>query len=364
MPSSFPTSFDALTNPLPDSPLASATVPHATQHTNLNDIIEAIQVKIGLGPAPGGPGASAAVLRRTATNSSGWGQVLTADIADAQISAIKIDPAGSTSKILSTGPGGVVGWNVLTDAMIAADTIHGNKIQTGTINSTQVGLGAAGIHGNRLVPLSVTNGEIATQTIRGGVDGAASKIVPASINAQDFANNTVKTVLGVVGPLTSGQASIHFAGITAAFTHLQLVIVFRSAANALNDAIYMRLQGSVDPAYYYVVGLYVAGGGAPGVVPLEYPNGTNYSIVGACAAATAPAGMVGSYIINLPAYAQGSNYRQWTALGGGRWTWGAGSAQARFHFGDFALGSPINYIEIGTLGGLAAGSYAILYGLR
>lgn len=46
---SFPTSLDALTNPTGSDKTNSATVPHATQHANANDILEALEAKVGIG---------------------------------------------------------------------------------------------------------------------------------------------------------------------------------------------------------------------------------------------------------------------------------------------------------------------------
>lgn len=55
MAASFPTSYDALTNPGAGSLLTA--VNHADQHTNSNDIVEAIEQRVGLSGAafPGGP---------------------------------------------------------------------------------------------------------------------------------------------------------------------------------------------------------------------------------------------------------------------------------------------------------------------
>lgn len=49
MAASFPTSIPALTNPTASDQLSSATVPHATQHANANDEIEALATKVGTG---------------------------------------------------------------------------------------------------------------------------------------------------------------------------------------------------------------------------------------------------------------------------------------------------------------------------
>lgn len=48
MASDFPAALDVLTNPEPNDPRNSPTVPHAEQHANANDAIEALQVKVGI----------------------------------------------------------------------------------------------------------------------------------------------------------------------------------------------------------------------------------------------------------------------------------------------------------------------------
>ena len=48
MATNYPTSLDNFTNPTADDSLNSATVPHADQHANLNDAVEALQAKVGV----------------------------------------------------------------------------------------------------------------------------------------------------------------------------------------------------------------------------------------------------------------------------------------------------------------------------
>jgi hypothetical protein len=48
MSTNFPTSLDTLTNPAPTDALDSVAVPHAEQHANANDAIEALQAKVGI----------------------------------------------------------------------------------------------------------------------------------------------------------------------------------------------------------------------------------------------------------------------------------------------------------------------------
>jgi hypothetical protein len=44
----FPTSLDNFTNPQPSDALDSVAAPHATQHSDLNDAVEALQAKVGV----------------------------------------------------------------------------------------------------------------------------------------------------------------------------------------------------------------------------------------------------------------------------------------------------------------------------
>ena len=47
MASSFPSSLDVFTNPSSTDALDSVSVPHATQHSDLNDAVEALEAKVG-----------------------------------------------------------------------------------------------------------------------------------------------------------------------------------------------------------------------------------------------------------------------------------------------------------------------------
>jgi len=60
MATNYPGALDTLTNPIGTDALNSATVPHAQQHANANDAIEAIQAELGVNPK----GSSATVVAR------------------------------------------------------------------------------------------------------------------------------------------------------------------------------------------------------------------------------------------------------------------------------------------------------------
>lgn len=51
MSTQYPNSLDNFLNPSANDTLNSVTVPHAEQHSNLNDAVEAIQTVLGINPA-------------------------------------------------------------------------------------------------------------------------------------------------------------------------------------------------------------------------------------------------------------------------------------------------------------------------
>jgi hypothetical protein len=75
----FPTSLDSLPNPTPTTLRNDPGFSLAGQVSTLNDIAEALELKLGTGS--GAPTGAGGMLRQTAAGASGWGQLLPADIA-------------------------------------------------------------------------------------------------------------------------------------------------------------------------------------------------------------------------------------------------------------------------------------------
>lgn len=94
MATNYPNGFDNLSNPIASDALDSATVPHAAQHANANDAIEAIEAELGTNPK----GSKANVKTRL-------------DDVDTTIANISLTPGptGATGATGSTGPQGVQG---------------------------------------------------------------------------------------------------------------------------------------------------------------------------------------------------------------------------------------------------------------
>jgi len=122
----YPGGLDNFSNPTATDYLDSATVPHATQHANTNDAIEAIEGELGTNPK----GAKATVKARL-------------DDVDTRIATISLTtgPTGPTGSTGNTGATGATGKTGATGAT-------GNTGATGAAGSTgATGAGATGATG-------------------------------------------------------------------------------------------------------------------------------------------------------------------------------------------------------------------------
>jgi hypothetical protein len=110
MASNFPSSLDTFTNPSSSDALDSVSVPHASQHSDLNDAVEALQAKVG---ADSSGVASSHDYKIAALEAISHGKILqvvtatyststantTSTYADTGLS-VSITPSSSSSKVL------------------------------------------------------------------------------------------------------------------------------------------------------------------------------------------------------------------------------------------------------------------------
>ena len=117
MSTDFPTSIDAMANPATTDYLDDPS--HADQHANANDAIEALEAKLGIGASTA---TANKVLRGTGAGATAFGQIVTADITDANVTAGKLaTDAVETAKIKALN---------VTTAKIAANAIISSKLST------------------------------------------------------------------------------------------------------------------------------------------------------------------------------------------------------------------------------------------
>lgn len=210
MSTNYPGALDSFTNPTATDTLDSATVPHATQHANENDAIEAIQVTLGVNPQ----GGSATVVARLdssddvlASHTSSY----TAHGATANNTASRIvlrDASGnfSAGTITATLNGNASSATTATTATSAGNattvtngvyTNVGNAFSTGT---QVIATGADGTVGLRIK----RNGASQTANLFEVTMSDGTSIL-ASINPAG--NITTSGTLTVNGAITGGSGS-------------------------------------------------------------------------------------------------------------------------------------------------------------
>ena len=67
---SFPTSLDNFTNPTNTDPLNSPS--HSVQHSDLNDAVEALESKLGVGVSPAGSATAGQLLTVSTNGTTIW----------------------------------------------------------------------------------------------------------------------------------------------------------------------------------------------------------------------------------------------------------------------------------------------------
>jgi hypothetical protein len=91
MATAYPGGIDDFTNPSPTDTLNSVTVPHATQHSDLNDAVEAIETALGTNPEGGAADVSARIGDlETTVDTATTGLVDRVDV----LEGIGLDPLG------------------------------------------------------------------------------------------------------------------------------------------------------------------------------------------------------------------------------------------------------------------------------
>lgn len=100
MASNYPTSLDNFTNPTSNDSLNSPS--HSLQHANINDAVEAIEAKLGIGASPAGSATSGYVLTAGTGGTTTW-SALPASAGLIQVVPTSVTKGASGSASVSTG---------------------------------------------------------------------------------------------------------------------------------------------------------------------------------------------------------------------------------------------------------------------
>ena len=120
---SFPTSLDAFSNPSAVTALNNGTTPHATQHSNANDAIEALEAKLGISAST--PVANS-VLAGTGAGTSAW--TTTPTIGALTVSAGSLLLSDGVASITDTTTGALLTLvnNDAGNLGVRLQTVHGS----------------------------------------------------------------------------------------------------------------------------------------------------------------------------------------------------------------------------------------------
>ena len=168
MTSAYPGAIDNFTNPSSGDTLDSATVPHATQHSNANDAIEAIETELGINPS----GSYADIVTRLNAN----------DVSD----ALKAPIASPTFTGTVTIP---------TGASISGFAPLASPALTGT--ATAVNLGVSG-YITRTAPVTATANYTVTATDTYIINNKAASSMTLTLptaSTQTGREITIKTIV-------------------------------------------------------------------------------------------------------------------------------------------------------------------------
>ena len=172
MSTNYPGALDSLVNPTATDTLDSATVPHATQHADANDAIEAIEVTLGVNPQGG---SATVVARLTALDSTVSGKAATNQTMYVGTTAIAINRSSASQTLTGTSIDGNAATATLatTASAVSASGITGATRASNVTASSLTSLGTDPVANTQAVDNNST--KIATTAF---VLGQAGSVTP------------------------------------------------------------------------------------------------------------------------------------------------------------------------------------------
>lgn len=207
MASNYPGSLDSLTNPAGTDTLSTG---HASQHTNVNDAVEAIEGELGTDPSGASAtvkarfeaidtelgadpsGAAATVKARfEAIEADDW--VTTARIANSQVTSAKIVDATITGSDIASGT--VTSANIVNDTIVNADINSAAAIDKTKIAGTAVTIADSGTVTSAMIAAdTIVNADIATAAgiVKTKISGTAVTLADSgTVTSTMIANDTI-----------------------------------------------------------------------------------------------------------------------------------------------------------------------------
>jgi hypothetical protein len=158
----------------------------------------------------------------------------------------------------------------------------------------------------------------------------------------------------------AANGAITFNSIPATFRHLRLVVAGRSTNATADDGVFLRFNGDATAVYDWQT-LRASGTAVTAVEGI----GQTYLDVGRIPAGNAPAGIVGSLVIDLPDYAQTATQKTALSNNVNKRDAVTGGLDARQHVGTWRNTAALSQVQIAAVSGqLLSNTVATLYGTK
>lgn len=272
MTTQFPTALDTLTNPGENDTLDSATVPHADQHANANDAIEALQAKVGVnnsavptsldyrvGVLEAGKEDAGTAAAAISAHAGGTGVHSIAGITglqtalDAKIpstekgAALGVATLGADSKIpVAQLPAAVLGalsyqgtWNATTNSPTipaASSDNRGYYYKVATAGSTNVDGITDWAVGDWIVSNGTAWDKVDNTELVSSVNGLAGAVVLGTDNIAEGGSNLYYTAARVRDTLLTGLSLAATTVVAATHTVLEAIGFLQAQITAYKDA--------------------------------------------------------------------------------------------------------------------------------
>ena len=221
MASNFPSSLDSFTNPSSTDAMDSVSVPHATQHADLNDAVEALEAKVG---ADSSGVASSHDYKIAALEAVSHGKILQV------VSTTKTDPFTAS-----------LGAGAFTSVTGLSATITPTSASSKILVMVDVN-GAQATTSQGHITIRLLRG--ATEIGSGGASGSRTTAFSATRMNYSEVGNAVSTSGAYLDSPATTSATTYSVQIGNAKTTTQTMAVNRSAADTDNVA-YIRTSSTI-----------------------------------------------------------------------------------------------------------------------